>query len=68
MYNKVLQLGNSKLISSLAIITYYNTLVIGYMLLVLGREVVFTSKDNKGQDYLPSSINSLDYYNLLIIT
>ena len=48
MHNKVLQLGNSKLISSLAIITYYNILVIGYILLVLGREIVFTSKDNKG--------------------
>ena len=36
-------------------------------LLVPSREVVFAGKDNKGQDYLPSSINSVDYCYPLVI-
>jgi hypothetical protein len=67
MLNKVLQPLNSKLVSRLTVVTKTDSLISQYILLVLGREVVPAGKDNKQQDSLASSVNSLDYYCLLAI-
>jgi hypothetical protein len=47
MLNKVLQLLNSKLISRPAVVANSDNLVARDIFLVLGREVVLASKDNK---------------------
>ena len=67
MLNKVLQLGDSQLISSPAVFAQRDAPIARYILLVLGKEVVLAGEDSKGQDCLSSSVNVLDYYNLLAI-
>jgi hypothetical protein len=67
MLNKVLQLLNSYLVSCLAIIAYSDSLVAQDVFLVLGRQVVLTSEDNKQWDSLASSVDSLDYCRPLAI-
>jgi hypothetical protein len=68
MLNKVLQLLNSKLVSRPTVVTNTNSLISRYILLVLGREVVPASKDNKRRDSPASNVDSLDYRRPLAIS
>ena len=66
---KMLQLGNTKLIYYLAVITYCYNLVQQYIItLVLYREVVLTYKDQKQRDSLSIGVNSLNYYYLFAVS
>jgi hypothetical protein len=67
MLDKVLQPLNSKLISRPAVVADSDNLVARDVFLVLGREVVLASKDNKWRDSLASSVNSLNHRHPLAI-
>ena len=61
MLVKVLQILQTKLIVSTDVVRDTNNLVVRYTkLLVLGREVVLASKDNKGWDSPPLRVDALD--------
>jgi hypothetical protein len=59
--NKVLQPLNSYLVSRLAVVTDCDSPVARYILLVLSRQMILTSEDEKWRDGSASSVNSLDH-------
>jgi len=61
MLNKVLQPLDSKLVRCPAVITDGDSLISRNILLVPGRQVVLTGKDDKRRDSPASSIDSLDH-------
>ena len=48
------------LVSSLAVVAYRDNLIAWKVLLILGRDVVASRKDNVRWDSLPSSVDSLN--------
>jgi hypothetical protein len=66
MLDEVLQLGKTKLISSLAVLANANPLIL-WVVVILGLVIVLCFEDEEGWDRLPHSVDTSNQSNPLTI-